>query len=254
MAKKSLFSKSEWQLIADGPEWVFAALSAADGNAALGVKSKESKAFKNVVSDYSTRSSLVKEVIADKLKPAKEIKDASVSEANRALLKINALLSDKLIQSDADAYRGFLKDIAESVAEAVGEGLLGVGEKLSANEEKTLKKIDSALVSKPSKGTEAGTITFKKTKTATKPASKKPAMRRTPAAPRKVIDGAEKVSSKYIAKHTVESGESLSYIAKKYYDSGSRENWMKIYEENKELIGDNPNMIQPGQILKIPRL
>ena len=32
MAKKSDFSKEEWQLLKDGPEWVFAALAAADGN------------------------------------------------------------------------------------------------------------------------------------------------------------------------------------------------------------------------------
>ncbi len=61
-------------------------------------------------------------------------------------------------------------------------------------------------------------------------------------------------AGKYIAEHTVESGESLSFIAKKYYDSGARENWMQIYEANKELIGDDPNMIQPGQVLNIPRL
>ena len=64
----------------------------------------------------------------------------------------------------------------------------------------------------------------------------------------------EEIPSKHLAEHTVESGETLSFISRKYYDSGAREKWMLIYEENKELIGDDPNMIQPGQVLMIPHL
>ena len=60
--------------------------------------------------------------------------------------------------------------------------------------------------------------------------------------------------SEYLAEHTVESGDSLSYIAQKYYTTGEEEKWMQIYEENKELIGDDPNLIQPGQVLNIPHL
>ena len=55
---KSKFSSQEWQLITDGPEWVFAALAAADGNVALAVKAKESKAFKKAVQDYASASPL----------------------------------------------------------------------------------------------------------------------------------------------------------------------------------------------------
>ena len=98
-------------------------------------------------------------------------------------------------------------------------------------------------------------IKFTKKETTAKPAAKpKRVVKERPTMPKKKVSKFDKVSSKYIATHTIESGESLSYIAKKYYDSGSRENWMKIYEENKELIGDDPNMIQPGQVLRIPRI
>jgi nucleoid-associated protein YgaU len=49
---------------------------------------------------------------------------------------------------------------------------------------------------------------------------------------------------------TVKSGDSLSKIAKDVYDDGSR--YMKIYEANKATIGDNPNLIKPGQKLVLP--
>ncbi len=54
------------------------------------------------------------------------------------------------------------------------------------------------------------------------------------------------------AEHTVVSGDSLSALAAKYYGSGSRDNWMAIYEANKEAIGDNPSAIRVGQVLQIP--
>ena len=58
--------------------------------------------------------------------------------------------------------------------------------------------------------------------------------------------------SKFKAEHTVVSGETLSSISMKYYDSADRDDWMAIYEANKEVIGDNPNLIKPDQVLKIP--
>jgi nucleoid-associated protein YgaU len=54
--------------------------------------------------------------------------------------------------------------------------------------------------------------------------------------------------------HTVTEDETLSHIALKYYGSAAKEKWMVIYEANKDVIGDNPNIIVPGQVLKIPEL
>ena len=56
-----------------------------------------------------------------------------------------------------------------------------------------------------------------------------------------------------VATHTVASGETLSHIAQKYYGSAAREDWMAIYEANKDTIGDNPSLVKPGQELKIPK-
>ena len=52
--------------------------------------------------------------------------------------------------------------------------------------------------------------------------------------------------------HTVASDETLSHIALKYYSSAAKEKWMIIYEANKELIGDNPNIIRKGMELFVP--
>ena len=49
-------------------------------------------------------------------------------------------------------------------------------------------------------------------------------------------------------------GETLSGIALKYYGSAVKDKWMKIYELNKTLIGDNPGLIKPGQVLRIPEI
>lgn len=51
-------------------------------------------------------------------------------------------------------------------------------------------------------------------------------------------------------KHTVAAGETLSHISLKYYKSANH--WQEIYEANKDVIGDNPNRIKPGQELVIP--
>ena len=61
-------------------------------------------------------------------------------------------------------------------------------------------------------------------------------------------------STDFLAEHTVVSGDNLTQIARKYYNSTDREKWMAIYEANKDIIGDNPSFIRVGQVLKIPVL
>ncbi|MFD2512955.1 LysM peptidoglycan-binding domain-containing protein [Pontibacter locisalis] len=51
--------------------------------------------------------------------------------------------------------------------------------------------------------------------------------------------------------YTVQSGDSLSKIAKKHY--GNANAWTRIYDANKDKIGDNPDLIRPGQRFVIPR-
>jgi nucleoid-associated protein YgaU len=49
--------------------------------------------------------------------------------------------------------------------------------------------------------------------------------------------------------YTVQKGDSLSKIAKEFYGSANR--WREIFEANRDQIS-NPDLIKPGQVLKIP--
>jgi nucleoid-associated protein YgaU len=49
--------------------------------------------------------------------------------------------------------------------------------------------------------------------------------------------------------YTVAAGDSLSKIAKSVY--GDAKQWKKIFEANRDQI-KNPDLIHPGQVLKIP--
>lgn len=51
--------------------------------------------------------------------------------------------------------------------------------------------------------------------------------------------------------YTVVSGDSLSKIAKQFYGKASL--WPRIFEANKDQI-KNPDLIYPGQKLRIPKL
>lgn len=49
--------------------------------------------------------------------------------------------------------------------------------------------------------------------------------------------------------YTVKSGDTLSKIAKEHL--GNANDYMKIFELNKDQLSD-PNMIKPGQVLRLP--
>ena len=52
--------------------------------------------------------------------------------------------------------------------------------------------------------------------------------------------------------YTVAKGDTLSHIAKEYYGKAGK--WHAIYDANRDVIGDNPDKIFPGQVLKIPAI
>lgn len=64
----------------------------------------------------------------------------------------------------------------------------------------------------------------------------------------------EAAKPKFIAEHTIKADETLSHVALKHYGNAAREYWMVIYEANKAVIGDNPNIVRPGMVLNIPEL
>ena len=67
------------------------------------------------------------------------------------------------------------------------------------------------------------------------------------------IEGSEKVAAdeKVAEKsYTIKGGDTLSDIAQEQLGDAGR--WKEIYELNKDVIGDNPDMIHPGKKLKLP--
>ena len=49
--------------------------------------------------------------------------------------------------------------------------------------------------------------------------------------------------------YTVNKGDTLSKIAKEFYGSANR--WHEVFDANRDQIS-NPDLIKPGQVLKIP--
>lgn len=68
----------------------------------------------------------------------------------------------------------------------------------------------------------------------------------------KVKKTSKRSNSKSTAgKYTVKKGDCLWNIAKKFYGNGAK--YTIIYNANKKVIGSNPNLIYPGQVLVIPK-
>ena len=50
--------------------------------------------------------------------------------------------------------------------------------------------------------------------------------------------------------YTVQSGDTLSAIAQRFYGDANR--WPDIHNANRSVIGNDPDRIFPGQVLSIP--
>lgn len=49
--------------------------------------------------------------------------------------------------------------------------------------------------------------------------------------------------------YTVAKGDTLSHIAKRFY--GDANKWKKIFDANRDIL-KNPDLVHPGEVLKIP--
>jgi nucleoid-associated protein YgaU len=54
-----------------------------------------------------------------------------------------------------------------------------------------------------------------------------------------------------VTSYTVQPGDSLWKIAEAHYGNGTK--YQAIFEANRDIL-DNPDLIRPGQVLKLPRL
>lgn len=67
-----------------------------------------------------------------------------------------------------------------------------------------------------------------------------------------VSSATREVSNVYTPKtYTVVSGDNLCKVARSFYGSAD---WQTIYNANVSVIGKNPNLIYPGQVLTIPSI
>jgi nucleoid-associated protein YgaU len=64
-----------------------------------------------------------------------------------------------------------------------------------------------------------------------------------------VQSGVESTAPAASQTYTVNKGDTLSKIAKEFYGSANR--WHEIFDANRDQIS-NPDLIKPGQVLKIP--
>lgn len=67
--------------------------------------------------------------------------------------------------------------------------------------------------------------------------------------PTDIVVDIQVANSDFYTKHTVEKGESLSKIAKHYYDDMMK--YKQIFEANRDIL-DDPDEIKVGQVLTIP--
>lgn len=141
-------------------------------------------------------------------------KDASVSEQRRVAERAFA----------AEGYSPW------NASKSCWSGKLGSGSKVSSSHG------ESATSSKS--GTKSGTKSS--TKSSTKSVTKSQTKSRQ--------SHAKKHAGKSSGTHRVVAGETLSEITTKL--TGSHD-WSKMYDANKSVIGENPNLIIPGQVLKV---
>lgn len=68
------------------------------------------------------------------------------------------------------------------------------------------------------------------------------------------VERAAAEAAKYIDSYTVAADDTLSHIALRFYGKATPAYYTLIYEANKDVIGDNMNVVIPGQVLRIPAL
>ena len=148
MTTRSDLSPDQWQLISDAPHWVYVIFRMAEGSGLFsrGIieKIKESRAFSDFIEGYATQQPLIKDTLAAAL--AEEPSEIGLSEEKAvAALGSVADILDGIEAAEADAFKVFLLDEAQTIAEASGEGIFGTGEKVSDTEVQAAARIIQAL-------------------------------------------------------------------------------------------------------------
>jgi hypothetical protein len=147
MTKKAEFNADEWAKVVEGP--VLAGLRVITAH--RGGTIRESLAMGKVYTharEQQGGSELLDELVASPpaLDPART-QSAGQAPGDEGLREALRLVEEKATAEEVEAFKGFVRDVAGTVARAHKEGgFLGIGGKeISAEEQAALDQIDAAL-------------------------------------------------------------------------------------------------------------
>jgi hypothetical protein len=165
MTTKSAFEPDEWAALRDAPHLVSLAVAFSGASGLIGTTKEmfassaalvqamksDDELLRSIVSreEVSAAQASVREVAGKLQAQGGDIAAARQKIAETALEEVRAAVAAlaKKSPADAPAYRAFLKNLGERVANAAKEGgFLGIGgERVSEGERKMLASLDAAL-------------------------------------------------------------------------------------------------------------
>nr|WP_236070698.1 LysM domain-containing protein [Streptomyces polyasparticus] len=149
-----------------------------------------------------------------------------------------------------DVFKGG-KDKAEKAGEAVKEQVqeqASAGVSAPESPVRTSAEANSKFTEEAASATQAAADRLMADAKITPPA---PQAAPKPAAPAgQAAEPAAAPKEESARTYTVKSGDSLSAIAER--ELGDMGRWQELYTLNKQTIGNDPDMIQPGMKLKLP--
>jgi dihydroxyacetone kinase-like predicted kinase len=148
MTKKAEFNAEEWELVVSAPPSAGLIVATAQRGGTFRESFSIAKAYTEA-RQHQGDSELLDEIVS--AKPEMDVKRySSADELDRELLQrlrdAVALVEQKGTPEEAEAYKRFIVDLAERVAEAHKEGVLGLtGERVSEAEREAIQKIKEAV-------------------------------------------------------------------------------------------------------------
>jgi hypothetical protein len=149
MTRKADFNAEEWSLVLEGPPIAGLLAITAQRGGTFRESISMAKAYTEV-RQRSGESELLDEIVAERpemdpgrFRTPEELRDGGLRRLREAV----DLLEQKATPEEVESYRGFVLNLAESVAAAHKEGgFLGIGgQEVSEAEQKALEEIASAL-------------------------------------------------------------------------------------------------------------
>jgi hypothetical protein len=148
MTGKADFSAEEWETVLEAPPSAGLLVITSDRGGSIRETFSMAKAYAEARQQHG-ESELLDEIVTAKpevdhtrYRSPEELKEASLKRIRDAV----ALLRSKATPEELEEYKGFIRGLAERVADARKEGFLGLsGERVSDDERHALDEISAAL-------------------------------------------------------------------------------------------------------------